>query len=162
MCAKIFPQNKNILYCLQINMEAKKWLRKQAKKELDIMPQATKNSKFIFDDGSVIAHYSLSKRGKYTELNGLIVDSEHRGKGLTYKILEECGDNLIVFTRNEFLKKALLKSNFSQRKMNYRLPLFSIFCDRLFKSLILILTLDFKRLIHQIKYLRKYKLYIRE
>lgn len=143
-------------------MEAKKWLRKQAKKELDIMPRAGKNSKFISENGSVIAHYCLSKRGRYTELNGLVVDLEHRGKGLTYKILQQCGDNLIVFTRNEFLKKALLKSNFSQRKMNYRLPLFSIFCDRLFKSLILILTLDFKRLIHQIKYVRRYKMYIRD
>ena len=162
-CAqRYFSQNKNIFHLLVTSVEAKKWLKKQAQKELDIMPQTGKNSEFIFENGSPIAHYCLSKRGRYTELNGLIVHPDHRCRGLTYKILDRCDNNVIVFTRNEFLKKALIKSDFLQRKINYRMPLISIILDRISKSLILILTLDFKRLFHQIKNLRKYKLYVRE
>ena len=138
------------------------WLKNQAKKELDILPYVTKNSVLIHEEGKPIAHYSLSKRGKYRELNTLIIDKNHRSKGLTYEILDQCGDSIIVFTRNPFLKRALLKSGYKQIKFPGIITFSAILLDRFLKSLKMIFTFQIRRLFHQLFYMTKYKMYVKK
>lgn len=143
-------------------MDSKMWLKNQAEKELDILPYVTKNSVLIHEEGKPIAHYSLSKRGKYRELNTLIIDKNHRNKGLTYEILDQCGDSIIVFTRNPFLKRALLKSGYKQIKFPGIITFSAILLDRFLKSLKMIFTLQIRRFFHQLFYMTKYKMYVKK
>ena len=143
-------------------MDSKVWLKNQAEKEFDILPYVTNNSVFIHEEGKPIAHYSLSKRGKYRELNTLIIDKNHRNKGLTYEILDQCGDSIIVFTRNPFLKRALLKSGYKQIKFPGIITFSAILLDRFLKSLKMIFTLQIRRFFHQLFYMTKYKMYVKK
>ena len=138
------------------------WLEKQIKSELDLGFRPKKKSQFIYKNDEPVAHFSLSKRGRLFELTTVVVDKSFRNQGITYEILEKCTQPSMVFTRNDFLKKALLNSGYQRRKWAGFIPSLFILIDRIYKFASMVLRLDFKRLFHQIRHLHNYKLYIRE
>ena len=137
------------------------------KNELDLRPpsliKTNQTSKVIRDEqGKPVAHVALTNRWQGTEINSLVVDPAHRGKGLSHKLLARAIDaNLLCYTRDKKLQSALTKAGYKRAKfpgivasLNLMLTRTAIFAWMLF-------TLDFKRIFQQIRHLPNYKLYMK-
>ena len=62
------------------------WLKSMMKNELDLRPpflvRANQTNKLIRDEqGNPIAHVAVSNRWQGSEINSLVVDPAHRGRG---------------------------------------------------------------------------------
>ena len=143
------------------------WLKSMMKNELDLRPSSlvrtNQTSKIIRDEhGNPIAHVAVSYRWQGSEINSLFVDPAHRGKGLSHQLLARAiGARLFCYTRDERLQSALTKAGYKRAKF----PGFAATANLLLtRSAIfswMILTLDFKRIFHQIRHLPNYKLYMK-
>ena len=144
------------------------WLKEMLRRELDLRPPSlakiNENSIIIKDNNNhPIAYAIRSNRWAGFEINSFVIDPAHRGKGLSHKLLEKCRNGrLFAYTRDIRLQSTLGKAGFERRATPGLLALFSIFISRLALVFWMVITLDFRRLLHQMKYLPKYKLYIRE
>ena len=143
------------------------WLKSMMKNELDLRPPSlastNQTSKIIRDEhGNPIAHVAVSNRWQGSEINSLFVDPAHRGKGLSHQLLARAiGARLFCYTRDERLQSALTKAGYKRAKFpgvgasaNLLLTRSAIFAWML-------LTLDFRRILHQIRHLPNYKLYMK-
>ena len=143
------------------------WLKSMMKNELDLRPSSlvrtNQTSKVIRDEqGNPIAHVAITNRWQGSEINSLVVDSAHRGKGLSHQLLSRVmGRRLFCYTRDERLQSALIKAGYKRAKF----PGFAASANLLLtRSAIfawMLMTLDFRRIIHQIRHLPNYKLYIK-
>ena len=143
------------------------WLKSMMKNELDLRPpslvRTNQTSKVIRDEqGNPIAHVAITNRWQGSEINSLVVDSAHRGKGLSHQLLSRVmGRRLFCYTRDERLQSALIKAGYKRAKF----PGFAASANLLLtRSAIfawMLMTLDFRRIIHQIRHLPNYKLYIK-
>ena len=143
------------------------WLKNMMKNELDLRPASlasiTKTSEIIRSgQGNPIAHVAVTNRWQGSEINSLVVDPAHRGKGLSHELLSKATNKrLFCYTRDERLQSALTKAGYNRAifpgfaaSVNLLLTRTSIFAW-------MVLTLDFKRTLHQIRHLPNYKLYIK-
>ena len=143
------------------------WLKSNMQRELDLRPPSlastNQTSKIIRDEhGNPIAHVAVSNRWQGSEINSLVVDPAHRGKGLSHQLLARVtGARLFCYTRDERLQSALTKAGYKRAKFpgvgasaNLLLTRSAIFAWML-------LTLDFRRILHQIRHLPNYKLYMK-
>ena len=143
------------------------WLKSMMKNELDLRPpslvRTNQTSKVIRDEqGNPIAHVAITNRWQGSEINSLVVDPAYRGKGLSHQLLSRVmGRRLFCYTRDERLQSALIKAGYKRAKF----PGFAASANLLLtRSAIfawMLMTLDFRRIIHQIRHLPNYKLYIK-
>lgn len=143
------------------------WLKSNMRRELDLRPpslaRTNQTSKLIKDEqGNPIAYVAITNRWQGSEINSLVVDPAHRGKGLSHQLLARAiGARLFCYTRDERLQSALTKAGYKRAKF----PGFAASANLLFtRSAIfawMLLTLDFRRIIHQIRHLPNYKLYMK-
>lgn len=144
------------------------WLREMFRRELDLRPPSlakfNEKSILIYDDEKKpIAHVTKTSRWRGFEINSLVVDPSHRGKGLSHKLLEKCGNGLLfAYTRDPRLQSALEKSGFARSGSFGFLSIRNVLISRLALASWMVLSLEIKRFIHQLKHIRDYKLYIRE
>ena len=144
------------------------WLKEMFRQELDLRPPSlakiNDNSIILQDnDNHPIAYATRSNRWTGFEINSFVVDPAHRGRGISHKLLKKCGNGpLFVYTRDIRLQSALEKAGFERRLTPGFLGLLSIFASRLAMVFWMVISLEFRRLLHQLKYLPKYKLYTRE
>ena len=148
-------------------MDANIWLREMFRQELDLRPPslARINEKSIIiydDDNNPIAHAIKTNRWIGFEINSLVVDPTHRGKGLSHKLLEECGSGLLfAYTRDARLQSVLEKAGFERSTTPGFLNSLNLLISRLGMVSWMIFSLEFKRILHQLKHIRYYKLYVR-
>ena len=137
-------------------------------KELDLRPPSLarigKNSIFIRDDlGNPIAHATISNRWQGSEINSIIVDPEQRGKGLSHRLLElSCQGRVFSYTRDSRLQSALLSAGFKRALFPGVLATINMIIGRTTMMIWMLITLEFKRILHQFRNLFSYKLYIRQ
>ena len=143
------------------------WLKSMFQKELDLRPPSLarigNNSIFIRDEmGNPIAHATVSNRWQGSEINSVIVDPEQRNKGLSHKLIELSGQGrMFSYTRDFRLQSALLRAGFKRAKYPGTLAIINMIIGRTAMIIWMLITLDFKRILHQFKNLFSYKLYIR-
>ena len=149
-------------------MDAIVWLKEMFRQELDLRPPSlakiNERSVVIYDDNDVpIAHAIRANRWKGCEINSLVVDPAHRGKGISHKLLEKCGTGrLFAYTRDIRLKSALEKAGFERAISPGLLCSLNVLLSRLAMVSWMILSLEFERIIHQLKHILDCKLYVRE
>ena len=143
------------------------WLKSMMKNELDLRPSSlartNQTSRVIRDEqGNPIGYVAITNRWQGSEINSLVVDPAHRGKGLSHQLLSRAmGARLFCYTRDERLQSALTKDGYKRAKF----PGFAASANLLLtRSAIfawMLLTLDFRRIFHQIRHLPNYKLYMK-
>ena len=144
------------------------WLREMFRRELDLRPPSlakiNEKSVIIYDNDNIpIAHAIRTNRWEGFEINSLVVDPNHRGKGISHKLLEKCGTGrLFAYTRDVRLQSALEKAGFERSTTPGFLSSLNVLISRLAMISWMILSLEFKRIMHQLKHIRDYKLYVRE
>ena len=144
------------------------WLKEMFRQELDLRPPSlariNEKSIIIYDgDGNPIAHAIKTNRWKGLEINSLVVDPTHRGKGISHKLLEKCGTGrLFAYTRDVRLQYSLEKAGFKRSATPGFLGSLNVLISRLAMVSWMILSLEFERIIHQLKHILDYKLYVRE
>ena len=137
------------------------------KNELDLRPpslvRTNQTSKVIRDEqGNPIAHVAITNRWQGSEINSLVVDSAHRRKGLSHQLLSRVmGRRLFCYTRDERLQSALIKAGYKRAKFPGFAATLNLLITRTAIFAWMLLTLDFRRIIHQIRHLPNYKLYIK-
>ena len=143
------------------------WLKSNMQRELDLRPPSlastNQTSKIIRDEhGNPIAHVAITKRWQGSEINSLVVDPAHRGKGLSHQLLARAnGARLFCYTRDERLQSALTKGGYKRAKFPGFIESLNLLITRTAIFAWMLLTLDFKRIFHQIRHLPKYKLYMK-
>ena len=149
-------------------MDAIVWLKEMFRRELDLRPPSlakiNEKSVIIYDNDNIpIAHAIRTNRWEGFEINSLVVDPNHRGKGISHKLLEKCGTGrLFAYTRDVRLQSALEKAGFERSTTPGFLSSLNVLISRLAMISWMILSLEFKRIMHQLKHIRDYKLYVRE
>ena len=144
------------------------WLKEMFSRELDLRPPSlakiNEKSVIIYDNDNIpIAHAIRTNRWEGFEINSLVVDPNHRGKGISHKLLEKCGTGrLFAYTRDVRLQSALEKAGFERSTTPGFLSSLNVLISRLAMISWMILSLEFKRIMHQLKHIRDYKLYVRE
>ena len=143
------------------------WLKEMFRQELDLRPPSlaiiNEKSIIIYDGDYPIAHAIKTSRWKGFEINSLVVDPTHRGKGISHKLLEKCGDGrLFAYTRDARLQSALEKAGFERSLTPGFLSSLNLLISRSGMFFLMIFSLEFKRILHQLKHIRDYKLYLRE
>ena len=143
------------------------WIKSMMKQELDLRPpslaQFGKNSIIIrSDSGKPTAHMTVSNRWQGYEINSLFVDPAHRGEGLSHALLSKLKQNrLFCYTRDSRLQSALAKAGYSRAVFPGSIATLNLILTRSTMFAWMFLTLDFKRIFHQIRHLSKYKLYMK-
>ena len=143
------------------------WLREMFRQELDLRPPSLANinekSVIISDNHNIpIAHAIRTNRWNGYEINSLVVDPDHRGKGISHKLLEKCGsERLFAFTRNVRLQSALEKAGFERTVSLGFLSSMTVLISRLAMVSWMVFTFEFRRILHQLKHIRDYKLYVK-
>ena len=143
------------------------WLKSMMKNELDLRPpslvRTNLTSKVIRDErGNPIAHVAVSNRWQGSEINSLVVDPAHRGKGLSHQLLSRAiGARIFCYTRDERLQSALTKAGYKGAKFPGVAASANLLLTRTAIFAWMLLTLDFRRIIHQIRHLPNYKLYMK-
>ena len=138
------------------------------RQELDLRPPSlariNKKSIIIYDDdGKPIAHAIRTDRWKGFEINSLVVDPTHRGKGISHELLEKCGEGrLFAYTRDARLQSVLEKAGFERSTTPGFLSSLNLLISRLGMVSWMIFSLEFKRILHKLKHITDYKLYVRE
>lgn len=144
------------------------WLKSMASKELDLRPPSLmnigRNSIILHDDsGKPIAYTMLTNRWHGSEINSFLVDPEHRGKGLSHKLLSKINQSRVFcYTRNSRLQSALEKAGYSRKLFPGIIATLNLIFTRTGLLIWMFATFDFKRIFHQIINLPKYKLYIKK
>ena len=143
------------------------WLKSMMKNELDLRPpslaRANQTSKVIRDEqGNPIAHVAITNRWQGSEINSLVVDPAHRGKGMSHQLLSKAvGARLFCYTRDERLQSALTKAGYRRAKFPGVAASLNLLITRTAILAWMLLTLDFRRIFHQIRHLPNYKLYMK-
>ena len=143
------------------------WLKSMMKNELDLRPptlvRTNLTSKIIRDEqGNPIAHVAITNRWQGSEINSLVVDPAHRGKGLSNQLLARAmGARLFCYTRDERLQSALTKAGYKRARLPGVAATANLLLTRSAIFAWMLLTLDFRRIIHQIRHLPNYKLYMK-
>ena len=143
------------------------WLKSMMKNELDLRPpslvRTNRTSKVIRDElQNSIAHVAVSNRWQGSEINSLVVDPAHRGKGLSHLLLASAmGGRLFCYTRDERLQSALTKAGYKRAIFPGVAASLNLLITRTAIFGWMLLTLDFKRILHQIRHLPNYKLYMK-
>lgn len=151
-----------------VRIDAIIWLKEMFRQELDLRPPSLakidEKSIIIYDgDDNPIAHAIKTNRWKGFEINSLVVDPTHRGKGISHKLLEKCGNGrLFAYTRDARFQSVLKKAGFERSTTPGFLSSLNLLISRLGIVSWMIFSLEFKRIIHQLKHIRDYKLYVRE
>ena len=151
-----------------VRMDAIIWLKEMFRQELDLRPPSlariNKKTIIIYDgDDNPIAHAIKTNRWRGFEINSLVVDPTHRGKGISHKLLEKCGNGrLFAYTRDARLQSVLEKAGFERSITPGFLSSLNVLISRLGMVSWMIFSLEFKRILHQLKHIRDYKLYVRE
>ncbi len=149
-------------------MDVNIWLKAMFRRELDLRPPSlakiSEKSIIIYDNDNIpIAHAIRTDRWKGFEINSFVIDPTHRGKGISHKLLEKCGTGrLFAYTRDVRLQSVLEKAGFERSATPGFLSSLNVLISRLAMVSWMILSLDFKRIMHQLKHIRNYKLYVRE
>tara|TARA_B100001079_G_C16175737_1_gene410558 strand:- start:167 stop:640 length:474 start_codon:yes stop_codon:yes gene_type:complete len=144
------------------------WLKSMVSKELDLRPPSLvridRNSIIIHDEsGMPIAHATVTNRWQGREINTFLVDPDHRGKGLSHKLLSKINEGRVFcYTRNSRLQSALKKAGYSRSLFPGIIATLTLAITRTGLLIWMIVTLDFKRIFHQIINLPKYKLYMKK
>ena len=143
------------------------WLKSMMKQELDLRPPSlariSKSSIIIRDDaGKPAGHVTLSNRWQGFEINSLLVDPAHRGKGLSHKLLDQIEQSRVFcYTRDSRMQSALVKAGFSRALFPGIFATLNLILTRTAMLAWMLLTFDFKRIFHQIRHLSNYKLYMK-
>ena len=143
------------------------WLKSMMKQELDLRPPSlariSKSSIIIRDDaGKPAGHVTLSNRWQGFEINSLLVDPAHRGKGLSHKLLDQIEQSRVFcYTRDARLQSALVQAGYSKALFPGVIATLNLILTRVAMVSWMLLTLDFKRFLHQIRHFSKYKLYMK-
>ena len=143
------------------------WLKSMMENELDLRPptlaKKSRASKIIKDDQeNPIAHVAITNRWQGFEINSLVVDPAHRGRGLSYELLSKATyRRLFCYTRDERLQSALTKTGYKRAIFPGVIASVNLFVTRTAIFVWMLLTLDFKRILHQIRHLPNYKLYMK-
>ena len=151
-----------------VRIDAIIWLKEMFRQELDLRPPSlariNEKSIVIYDgDDNPIGHAIKTNRWKGFEINSLVVDPTHRGKGISHKLLEKCGNGrLFAYTRDARLQSVLEKAGFERSTTPGFLSSLNLLISRLGMVSWMIFSLEYKRIIHQLKHIRDYKLYVRE
>lgn len=149
-------------------MDVNIWLKAMFRRELDLrhpsLAKISEKSIIIYDNDNIpIAHAIRTHRWKGFEINSFVIDPTHRGKGISHKLLEKCGTGrLFAYTRDVRLQSVLEKAGFERSATPGFLCSLNVLISRLAMVSWMILSLDFKRIMHQLKHIRNYKLYVRE
>ena len=148
-------------------MDAIVWLKDMFRQELDLRPPslAKINGKsiIIYDGDNLIAHAIRTNRWRGSEINSMVVDPAHRGKGISHKLLEKCGSGrLFAYTRDTRLQSLLENAGFERSTTPGFLSSVNLLISRLGMVSWMVLSLEFKRILHQLKHIRDYKLYVRD
>ena len=148
-------------------MDAIVWLKDMFRQELDLRPPslAKINGKsiIIYDGDNLIAHAIRTNRWRGCEINSMVVDPAHRGKGISHKLLEKCGSGrLFAYTRDTRLQSVLENAGFERSTTPGFLSSVNLLISRLGMVSWMVLSLEFKRILHQLKHIRDYKLYVRD
>ena len=144
------------------------WLREMLRRELDLRPPSlakfNEKSVIIYDNENIpIGHAIRTNRWNGYEINSLVVDPAHRGKGISHKLLDKCGnERLFAYTRNVRLQSALEKAGFERSTTPGFLGSMNVLISRLGMFSWMVFTFEFRRVLHQLKHIRDYKLYVRE
>ena len=144
------------------------WLKSMASQELDLRPPSLvsidKNSVIIrSESGKPVAYATLTNRWQGSEINSVLVDPDHRGKGLSHKLLSKINQGRVFcYTRNSRLQSALEKAGYSKKLFPGIVATLNLILARTGLLIWMMLTLDFKRIFHQIINLPKYKLYMKK
>ena len=143
------------------------WLKSIMKQELDLKPPslARMRGKAIItrdENGSPTGHAALTNRWQGIEINTLVVDPAHRGKGISHQLLSKVdASRAFCYTRNKKLQSALVKAGYRRAFFPGVVSSVNLILSRTGIFLWMLLMLDFKRIIHQIKNLPNYKLYMK-
>ena len=144
------------------------WVKSMMKQELDLRPPSLarlgENSIIVRNEsGNPTGHVTLSNRWQGYEINSLFVDPTHQGKGISHVLLSEIKQSRVFcYTRDSRLQSALVKAGYSKAKFPGFVATMNLILTRTAMFTWMLLTLDFKRIFHQIRHLPKYKLYIKK
>ena len=144
------------------------WVKSMMKQELDLRPPSLarlgENCIIVRNElGKPTGHVTLSNRWQGYEINSLFVDPAHQGKGISHVLLSEIKQSRVFcYTRDPRLESALVKAGYSSAKFPGFVATMNLILTRIAMFAWMLLALDFKRIIHQIKHLPKYKLYIKK
>ena len=143
------------------------WVKSMMKQELDLRPPSLarlgENSIIVRNElGMPTGHVTLSNRWQGYEINSLFVDPAHQGKGISHVLLNKIEQSRVFcYTRDSRLQSALVKAGYSRAKFPGFVATMNLILTRTAMFTWMLLTLDFKRIIHQIRHLSKYKLYMK-
>mgnify|MGYP001221072246 CR=1 FL=1 len=143
------------------------WMKSIMKQELDLRPPSLarlgKNSIIIRNEsGKPAGHVTLSNRWQGYEINSLFVDPKHRGQGMSHVLLSQIEQSRVFcYTRDSKLQSALTKAGYSRSLFPGVIATLNLILTRKAMFAWMLLTLDFKRIFHQIRHLPKYKLYMK-
>ena len=143
-------------------------VKSMMKQELDLRPPSLarlgENCIIVRNElGKPTGHVTLSNRWQGYEINSLFVDPAHQGKGISHVLLSEIKQSRVFcYTRDSRLQSALVKAGYSSAKFPGFVATMNLILTRTAMFTWMLLTLDFKRMTHQIKHLPKYKLYIKK
>ena len=143
------------------------WIKSMMKQELDLRPPSLarlgKNSIIVRNkSGKPTGHVTLSNRWQGHEINSLFVDPAHRGEGLSHKLLDQIEQSRVFcYTRDSRLQSALVKAGYSRALFPGFIATLNLILTRTAMVSWMLLTLDFKRFLHQIRHFSKYKLYMK-
>ena len=143
------------------------WVKSMMKQELDLRPPSLarlgENSIIVRNEsGNPTGHVTLSNRWQGYEINSLFVDPVHRGKGLSHVLLSEIKQRRVFcYTRDPRLQSALVKAGYSSAIFPGFVATMNLILTRTAMFSWMLLTLDSKRIFHQIRHLPNYKLYMK-
>ena len=144
------------------------WLKSMMKQELDLRPPSLarigKNSIIIrSESGKPVGHVIVSNRWQGFEINSLLVDPAHRGKGLSHKLLDQIEQSRVFcYTRDARLQSALVKAGYSRSRFPGVIATLNLILTRTAMVAWMLTTLDIKRFLHQIRHFPKYQLFIKK
>ena len=143
------------------------WVKSMMKQELDLRPPSLarlgKNSIIVRNElGKPTGHVKLSNRWQGYEINSLFVDPAHRGEGISHVLLSKIEQSRVFcYTRDSRLQSALSKAGYSRALFPGVIATLNLILTRTAMFTWMLLTLDFKRISHQIRHLSKYNLYMK-
>jgi len=143
------------------------WVKSMMNQELDLRPPSlarlSKHSIIIRNEsGKPTGHVTLSNRWQGYEINSLFVDPAHRGEGISHTLLSEIKQSRVFcYTRDSRLQSALVKAGFTRARFPGFVASMNLILTRSTMFAWMLLTLDFKRIFHQMRNLSSYRLFMK-
>ncbi|DAC35353.1 MAG TPA: GNAT family N-acetyltransferase [Candidatus Poseidoniaceae archaeon] len=117
------------------------------------------------DEGNILAYTELRQHLFAAEVTTVVVDPEHRGKGLSHDLIRAAitatpARPLILFTRSKALETAVARLGFVQRRPPNPLTLLSVGLRALLRCVRMLTVGDVRKFWTQLTHLRAFRCWV--